>query len=340
MATKTMVCPDCGEALPYGRLSCPNCGSLLASVAGSHRAVIETRDAPAAEPEVAADDVEDVVPEAAPAEAPEAATPDDEPATSEPDTAETDTPDVGAPDVVADRPAEPRPVPPVLHDPDDLPLGMPSADRFGAPPSWPPPSPTQASWPTHAPESLMPAASATSASGPAYVPAGAYLPPSAVIAPPPAAPARTPSPGQAPLFADLPFDAPDDLGGWLIVGGAGLASVAFLLPWARAVTGSSGVGTYFDSWGLGAPMHWPAFLLSLAVLALALLPNPVPPWLRAGVAGLALGGLLLGLVWPYVVGPLGGQIGALGEAVAALVLLLGGTFAVRPARHGTPPPGV
>ena len=37
MTSRTMDCIDCGELLPYGRLSCPACGALLASVAGANR---------------------------------------------------------------------------------------------------------------------------------------------------------------------------------------------------------------------------------------------------------------------------------------------------------------
>jgi hypothetical protein len=37
VATKTVVCPGCGAAVPYGRLSCAGCGTLLASVAGVSR---------------------------------------------------------------------------------------------------------------------------------------------------------------------------------------------------------------------------------------------------------------------------------------------------------------
>ena len=35
--TRKIRCTDCGEAVPYGRLSCPSCGTLLASVAGGVR---------------------------------------------------------------------------------------------------------------------------------------------------------------------------------------------------------------------------------------------------------------------------------------------------------------
>ncbi len=39
MATKRVACPECSATVPYGRLSCPTCGTLLASVAGSTRRV-------------------------------------------------------------------------------------------------------------------------------------------------------------------------------------------------------------------------------------------------------------------------------------------------------------
>jgi hypothetical protein len=39
VATKRVACPECSATVPYGRLSCPTCGTLLASVAGSTRRV-------------------------------------------------------------------------------------------------------------------------------------------------------------------------------------------------------------------------------------------------------------------------------------------------------------
>lgn len=39
MTTQSIVCGSCKAAVPYGRLSCPTCGELLASVAGSRRVV-------------------------------------------------------------------------------------------------------------------------------------------------------------------------------------------------------------------------------------------------------------------------------------------------------------
>jgi hypothetical protein len=37
MATQSIACSACGATVPYGRLSCPACGELLASVAGAAR---------------------------------------------------------------------------------------------------------------------------------------------------------------------------------------------------------------------------------------------------------------------------------------------------------------
>jgi hypothetical protein len=37
MTTQTIGCSACGAVVPYGRLSCPECGELLASVAGARR---------------------------------------------------------------------------------------------------------------------------------------------------------------------------------------------------------------------------------------------------------------------------------------------------------------
>jgi hypothetical protein len=39
LATKRVACPECSATVPYGRLSCSTCGTLLASVAGSPRRV-------------------------------------------------------------------------------------------------------------------------------------------------------------------------------------------------------------------------------------------------------------------------------------------------------------
>ena len=57
------------------------------------------------------------------------------------------------------------------------------------------------------------------------------------------------------------------------------------------------------------------------------MPSRVPAWLATGVLGLALGGLVLGLVWPYLVGPLGADVGVLVVALGGVALVVGGGLA-------------
>ena len=100
-----------------------------------------------------------------------------------------------------------------------------------------------------------------------------------------------------------------EIAGWFIVVGAAMSLLGFLLPWSRVVIGARTIGGYFDGWGLASPTHLFVFVGLLAVLALALRRRPVPAWISSGVLGLGFGGLLLGLAWPYLVGPLGADVG-------------------------------
>ena len=55
MMSKTFDCVECGASAPYGRLSCPSCGALLASVTGALKpalrvAQVETTPKPVAVP--------------------------------------------------------------------------------------------------------------------------------------------------------------------------------------------------------------------------------------------------------------------------------------------------
>lgn len=177
---------------------------------------------------------------------------------------------------------------------------------------------------------------------------GAYLSPSAVYQPPPVsqppvmplagtapptAPAMStgadpaPRPGEAPLLADLPFDAPNTLSGWLVAIGSGLAAVSFLLPWAP------GIANYTSSWGLSSVANIPVLALLIVTVVLAVLPNRVAIWIRSGVLGMIGGALFLGVLWPYVIGDFGAEFGATVGAVAAIVLAAGGILAVAPRRE-------
>ncbi len=148
------------------------------------------------------------------------------------------------------------------------------------------------------------------------------------------------APGRASFLADLPFDAPSDAAGWLIAIGGLVATVGFLLPWAPNVIGAAGIGGYVDRWGLATISHLPVFLAVLVVALLAVIPSRVPAWLMSGLVPILLGGLLLGLAWPYLVGGLGTGIGLLADAVAAVALVVGGSLRLAPWRHGSEEPPV
>jgi hypothetical protein len=123
--------------------------------------------------------------------------------------------------------------------------------------------------------------------------------------------------------------------GSVFVAGAALAAVGFLLPWASVVIGSSGT-SYFDRWGLAGPAHILVVAALLAILALAIVRNPIQPWIRTGLTGLGVGALLLGLTWPYLLGPLDAAPGVLIDAIGAIALIGSGILALVTDRRPLP----
>jgi len=132
----------------------------------------------------------------------------------------------------------------------------------------------------------------------------------------------------------------DEAAGGLVLAGSMATAIGFLVPWSRVVIGAGHSGDYTDTWGLAGPGHVVVFLLAAAVLALAAVPNPIGPWLRTGVLGIALGSLVIGLVWPYAVGPLGAGPGIVLLVVAAVLLVVGGVTSLAVNRHEPGPPPV
>ncbi len=124
-----------------------------------------------------------------------------------------------------------------------------------------------------------------------------------------------------------------EIANWFVVVGASMSILGFLLPWSVTVIGSRSFGGYFGSWGLASPTHVLVLLGLLAVLALGVLRTPIPEWIRTGILGLGMGGLLIGLVWPYVVGPLGADIGVLITALGGISLVIGGAVSSWATRH-------
>ena len=201
----------------------------------------------------------------------------------------------------------------------------------------PPSAPTPPTDDGPAETGLTPAATPVVAGGPAYVRTagtqmrqfGASIQVEAT--PDQAAPqARKPlRAGDAPLLADLPFDAPNTLNGWLVTAGAGLTALSFLLPWI------ANVPDYFNAWGLAVPSRILPMVAALGLLGLGTTPNRLPTWLRSAVLPLVLGGLMLGLVWSSVFGNRA-AFGVLAAAVGALLLIIGGALSAQPPRHAEP----
>jgi len=147
---------------------------------------------------------------------------------------------------------------------------------------------------------------------------------------------RGSAPGNASFLADLPFAVPSDAGGRIVAIAAWFAAIGFLLPWSGLVIGAEGVGGYVNTWGLATITHLPVFLVALAVGLIVILPRTPVPWVIGGVVPAVLGGLLLGLAWPYLVGGLGSGIGLFMDAGAAVALIAGGTLRLAPPRPAPP----
>jgi hypothetical protein len=347
MAAQSIVCGSCAAAVPYGRLSCPTCGELLASVAGGRRAATAARPT-----------APDVLYE--PDAAPDAAVVDGqlslEPAGRDLDAElpwTADVPDVSHDDAVDVAATDDDGLVALGEVADGLLDDIDAADDVTsstAGPSWALAGMSLGGSPT--PSYLPRPGLGPSAAPAAFAGPGAYVPPMPVAAPAaPVLPARA-WVGHA-AIADAPTPVPDqpvadpppvpvdggerrarfaEFVGWLSVAGAAFAAVGFLLPWGMVMIGASGVG-YFDRWGLAGPAHPLIVVGVLATLVLAFVRNPVPVWIRTGVVGLGLGSLLFGLVWPYLVGPLGSGPGVLIVAVGAAALAVSGILALIADRH-------
>lgn len=334
-------CPSCGQPVPAGRLACPSCGALVASVSRAVPDVSVTPvpdanvdaggDAGGGEPALARSS------EPAQGQEPE---PGQEPDRASEPLAETETRPAAVPTpsiqvdeaLAADGIASGGIVPgsylppSTVHRPSPgLPGGgyaTPPPVTPGGPATWAPPA-------------------APAATGAWIPPAPAPVAPAAAGAPSPAAGAsapgrerRAPTPGRASILADLPFDAPEQLEGWLVALGGGIGVLGFFLPWTGAIEG--GLEGYLGSWGLGVASRLPVFFLLVVVTALAILPNRVAAWVRTGVCGMVAGGITFGLVWLYL-GSDASQLGALLAAVGSVLLVAGGIIAVAPGRSGEPP---
>jgi hypothetical protein len=373
MTIKTIDCAECGASVPYGRLSCSACGALLASVTRGHRAAVRIVDAgPEPAPVVAAAPAPAIKAARAVAlaevavqahvrarprtsakrrRAADAAAEATVATVPQPPARELALEPVSEPYVkavpepvfaglLATAPAgedEETPWAP-LHKPDPVLVARPYqrhlADELDAPAG-----PTTGRPGAYRPPLVAPSVAASMADAAGSAQAGGPSAFSAAVSVPAAG--ASGKPGTAHSLAGA-VDAATvvDIAGWFAIVGSAMSLLGFLLPWSVTVIGSSGFGGYFNGWGLASPTHAFVFIGLLAVLALGIVNTPVPHWLRSGVLGLVLGGLLIGLTWPYVVGPLGADVGVIVTALGGVALVIGGGVASWATRHAEPDPRV
>ena len=117
---------------------------------------------------------------------------------------------------------------------------------------------------------------------------------------------------------------------------SGVIAVAFLLPWGNLMIGAAVAGDPWQTLGIVGSWHWLVWLLALPVILLASSAPSVPPWLRLGVVPITYAGLVTGLAWPYVLGPIGGEPAPIVLVFAAAALVVLGALVVRPGGIGEP----
>ena len=360
MATKTVVCPECGSEAERGRYACSECGALLAAVGMTPRANgsalgtdLNGRAADIGEMVAAAatdGDADDEIARAAAAQPTTEAVEVDQidVSTTAADPLDVEPTEVDPPGWFAGPAAQPvggaafdenaplasavrsSPAPEVLHDLADT-AGIDDASAVATAPSWPPPGDRR---PIPAPEPRTPA--------------GAYLPPSAVLPPLdlpapiggaiPAAPEPESAVGTwASRSTAALSDALEsihvtaDASRRAVAAGAGLSALGLLLPWVNTLPGANPLAGYLDRWGLAGPGLWLVFAGLLALTAIAGSSGRTASW-PVGLASIVTGAFLVGLVWPYVVGGFGRSIGIWVVLVGAAVLVVGGLLDRR-SRH-------
>ena len=348
MPRKPIACPSCGALVSSGRLSCPACGTLVATVTGAAKPatatpVVQAAPTPATPrtrpgPRRAAGAVRATPIDTAQVPAPAAVrTPWF--AASAPPAETPGTPSAARPGSILQQ-VEARPLSDWLNShAEDYDEPEPAASRAAIPGAYLAPSAAfrapQAnprpgrSFEPPADAHLGVPAYATSATG-ALSPV-AFAPTFGTAL----ADARVPAAAKS---RGISMHAPAELPGWLAIAGSAIAAMSFLMPWSRdGVIGAVGSG-YFDRWGLANTGYLPLVLVALGLLVLNGVPNPIPSWIRAGIAPLAIGGILFGLDWAYQTRPYSDGLGVTLLLVSSLVLLAGGLIGVRSGRHPEPPP--
>jgi hypothetical protein len=133
-----------------------------------------------------------------------------------------------------------------------------------------------------------------------------------------------------------PFGLPADAATRVVLLGAGISLLGFLLPWADIVIGSGTMDGYVAQWGLAGPGHPLILLLVAGLFGVTLIVERLPRWARLGLPSIGLACLLIGLAWPYLAGPFDASIGVYVVAIGALVMIAGGLLDRIASRHADP----
>ena len=315
MATKTVVCPECGAGAERGRYACGECGALLAAVAAAPREYPGRDEGAAPTEEPGAEALVQVT--------------DAEPRAAAPS---IDRLEAGPADGIA------------LEDdlgPAPTPAWPPAGDR--GPDFLPPPRTPAGSW--LPPSAVLPpldgATAVAALAGPSATDrvAGAgrsarlSIGRAAAAALGRAAAARGPGfAASSGSLATVPVAG--DLARRMIGVGSALAAVGILLPWVNGPAGTSPLTGYVERWGLAGPGMW-LVLFALVGLGLAALSAARPASWPIGLPAIVVASFLVGLLWPELIGGFGRAIGIWFVLVGAFVLGAGGVLDRGP-RRGKP----
>lgn len=307
MATKTVVCPDCGSATPLGRYTCAECGAFLDATVAPPRRTRERspRNAAAATGSAMPDRAPDAGPAADGLPSAAGSLPDDG--------LELEPVDPTAP-LAADRAPE---------------VQWPASAFEALPP--PPVRVPAGSW-------LPPSAHLTGLEEPAVPGSG-----TAAAALPGAAPAAAAgSTGLAAFARDWLAALGTPERRWAsarrtIAIGSVVALFGFLLPWGNGPVASL-LSVWLSVWGLALPGTWLIVFALVALGGVAVMTGRAES-LPLGIPAIALASLELGLIWSALFGAAARPIGILVVFAGAIVLAVGGMIELG-ARHEAATPDV
>ncbi|HET7029203.1 MAG TPA: hypothetical protein VFI34_01725 [Candidatus Limnocylindrales bacterium] len=119
--------------------------------------------------------------------------------------------------------------------------------------------------------------------------------------------------------------------------GSAITLIGFVLPWANGSAGSL-LNVWTSVWGLAGAGHW-LVVLAVAALGIAAASTGRAAAIPLALPAIALGSFVLGLIWPTLLGAASRPIGILVVLVGTVALLVGGVIHLD-ARHEAATPDV